>query len=368
MDKKSNVIIAAGATGGHISPGLAIADALSKEISDVNITFIGTKKGLESKLIPKAGYELKFISMRMLKRKFGLSMILFPFWWFIALIQSWFILRKIRPIIVIGCAGYVSAPVIMIANMMKIPTLIQEQNVYPGAASRVCARFANVICLAFESSSKYIKTKGKILITGNPLRSDIENNNPEIARKEFKLDNDRQTILITGGSQGAHGINKLIAEALKYFHNETKIQFIWQTGETDFDSMKSLEDSISFPLRICKFIYNMPDALGLADLVICRAGAITLNELNVLGKPSILIPYPYAPANHQEKNARELEKYGASIVVLENEITGERLKELISKLLKDKEKLANMSKRNLELGKREATKIIINEIMELVSE
>jgi len=349
MLKKSKlrIVISGGGTGGHVYPGIAIANKLKQLQPDVEITFVGVKNRIEAKIVPKEGYPLKTIHVQYLSRKPGVKTVTFFFSLVLGLCQSLFFLIRYRPKIVVGTGGYVSGPVVYAAYLLGISTLIQEQNSYPGITTRILASRVNEIHLAFEQAIQYlnkVKEKSKFKITGNPIRISSDQIDRTLAIKKFDLDENKRTLLLFGGSQGASALNKAMLATLPNL--STDIQIIWQTGESDFDKMKNGCQNYPHRLFIKPYIYNMAEAYAAADLAFCRSGAITIAELVQLGIPAIFVPLPHAAESHQEKNARVLVEANAAEMILQQDLKGSLLREKIEQLIFNNTKLSEL-KRNL---------------------
>ena len=301
MTKKIKIIISGGGTGGHVYPGIAIANELKKLIPEAEITFIGVKNRIEAKIVPREGYPLKTIHVQYFSRKLSIKTLTFFFSLKIGFIQSLIFLLRHRPKVVIGTGGFVSGPVVYAASLLRIPTLIQEQNSYPGITTRLLAPRVKRIHLAFEEAIKYlrrVKDNNKFRITGNPVRLNTEKSDRLSAFYKFGLDKNKRTLFLFGGSQGANALNKALLETLEQL--STGIQIIWQTGEPDYEEMKTAVKKFPHKIYIQPFIYNMAEAYSAVDLAFCRAGAITIAELMQMGVPSILVPYPHAAGEKRQ--------------------------------------------------------------------
>ena len=341
MRKKTKIVISGGGTGGHVYPGIAIANELKKLIPDVEITFVGVKNRIEAKIVPREGYPLKTIHVQYFSRKIGLKTLAFLFSLKIGFIQSIVFLLRYKPKVVIGTGGFVSGPVTYAASLLGIPTLIQEQNSYPGITTRLLAPKVNRIHLSFKEAIKYlsrVKDRSKFRITGNPVRLEANKGDRLSALKKFGLFKNKKTLLLFGGSQGASALNYALLETLPVL--ATDIQVIWQTGEPDYKEIKDAAEKVPHKIYIQPFIYNMADAYYAADLAFCRAGAITIAELMQMGVPSILVPYPHAADAHQEKNARVLVEANAAEMIVQQDLQPSVLKETIERLIYDEEKLS----------------------------
>ncbi len=327
---KKKILIAVSSTGGHIYPGVALAEALKKKGWDV--FFVGKK----SEIISREGYRFYSLSVVGYPRVLSVFSSVFFVKFFYSIIQSIKILLKEKPDIVIGFGGYVSFPAIFSAWLMNIPSIIHEQNFIPGLANKLSAKFANKICVSFEASKKYFPSK-KVVFTGNPVRQEILNISRPLPTSRFPI-----TVLIFGGSQGAHNININLISSLAHFSPlKEKLRFIHITGEKDFEVVKNVYKNNGFMAEVQKYLYNIETAYQKASLVVCRAGATTIAEIIALKMPAILIPYPYSTEDHQKVNAKYLVDNGCAILIEEKEI--KKLPEEIIKLVDNPGTLAKMS-------------------------
>jgi len=353
------VLIAGGGTGGHLFPGIALASDIKEKYSEAQILFVGTEKGLEAKVIPKTGYELKFISARGFIGK-SLNEKIDSVWRLLcSLKESRRIINSLSPDIVFGVGGYASFPCVVVASFKKIPTVILEQNTVPGLANKILANFVTAIAIAYPETIEYFP-KDKVYLTGTPVRREILSGNRKKALKLFNLDEGRLTLLIFGGSSGARKINKAVVEGLSYLLPlKDSIQIIHQTGESDYGWVSNEYKNFPFKVTVLPFIYEMAEAYSVADLIVCRAGASTVAEITALGKASILIPYPYAAYNHQEMNARRLLSRGACEMILDRELNGEVLAKKITKILSEPDIKKEMEMASRAFGKVNAGEKII---------
>jgi UDP-N-acetylglucosamine--N-acetylmuramyl-(pentapeptide) pyrophosphoryl-undecaprenol N-acetylglucosamine transferase len=359
-------IIAGGGTAGHINPGLAIGKYL-RDKKGAEILFIGTKKGFETKLVPLEGFTLKTINVRGFRRSLSFDTFVAIKELFQGLFQARKILKEYKPDIVIGTGGYVCGPVLFAASRLKIPTLIHEQNAYPGLTNRILSRFVKKVAISFSESEKYFKTRN-LIMTGNPIRNDILEADRQKARIEIGLDADRKLVVIFGGSRGAEKINETVSEMLVKYYSEKDFDIIYATGESQFRKISErLWHRIPDTVKIVPYIYDMAQVMSSADLVVSRAGAITISELTALGIPAILIPSPHVTANHQEHNARALEKAGAAVVMTENELKSELLYDYIKKIITDDEIAKTMSRNSKNIAKLDATEKIYSIIQQLTN-
>jgi UDP-N-acetylglucosamine--N-acetylmuramyl-(pentapeptide) pyrophosphoryl-undecaprenol N-acetylglucosamine transferase len=329
------VIIAGGGTGGHIYPGIAIAQEFKRRNANCEIVFIGTARGLENKIVPREGFKLELIEVAALKgvsigRRIK-SLLLLPK--SATAVRS--LIRKYKPDVVIGVGGYASGPMLLIASLMGVPTMVAEQNALPGFTNRVLARFVKAAAVSFEEAKSFFR--GKAEITGNPVRAEFFTVPP---RTVSNVTN----ILITGGSQGARAVNEAMIAALPLLEaNKNELAIVHQTGELDFEKVKAAYANSSLQAEVRPFIEKIVDEFTKADLVISRAGATTVAELAAAGRPAIMIPLPWAADDHQRKNAEAVERAGAGRMILQSELNGERLASELLVLAKDPARRMAMS-------------------------
>lgn len=310
------VIISGGGTGGHIFPAIAIANAIIKENPTAEILFVGAIGRLEMEKVPEAGYKIIGLKISGFQRRLTWKNLIFPFKVMSSLINAAKIIKQFKPDIVIGVGGYASGPVLRVASRKKIPTLIQEQNSYPGITNKILSKKVNCICVAYEGMEKFFP-KAKIVLTGNPVRSDITEltGKREQGLNMFGLSNEMKTILVIGGSLGARTINESLVNHLDFF-NKKKVQLVWQTGKHYYDTaLQACEKYKDNGISAYAFISRMDLAYAAADVIISRAGAIAISELCLVGKPVILVPSPNVSEDHQTKNALALTKNNAAILV-----------------------------------------------------
>jgi len=358
------VLIAGGGTGGHLFPALAIGETIMSEMPNATVHFVGSKFGIEATTLPQRNLPHSLLPVRGIQRGLdGRSIgrnLLFPGRLIVAYLKAKSIIKQLDPDIVVGTGGYASGLPLLAAVKSKIPTLIQEQNSYPGLVTRKMASKVDAVCLAFPEAKKYLESDS-IFITGNPVRKDIETGSAADGAQFFKLAEKRTTILVFGGSQGSAAINKVIAILIPAL-NTAGIQLIWQTGPTQYNHFDHFN---SATIRVVPFIDEMPAAYALSQIVVCRAGALTLAELALCGKPAILIPLPSAAANHQMWNAQTMADKGAAKVLSESNLTGESLTALLLKLTSDNQLLKEMSGQAAKLAKPDATEKIVNLISKM---
>ncbi len=363
------ILITGGGTAGHINPGLSIAKFIKAKQPDCEIAFAGTSRGLESKLVPREGFRLLLIDARGFKRKLSLDV-------FITLkdnikgfVKAFRELKKYKPDVVIGTGGYVCGPVIMSAFLMGIPSIIHEQNVLPGVTNRILAKIATRIAISYPESEKYFKNREKIILTGNPVRMELLDTDKPTARKELEIPEGSRVVVIFGGSRGALNINRSVVSMLREYYNKGDFNLYFATGEDQYSEVIKMLDGFSDPhVNVVPYIYNADIVYPAADLVVSRAGAITCSELTALGLPSVMIPSPYVTANHQEYNARFLEKRGAVCVILEKDLNGKLLYKKIKSLLSDSARLSDMSANSKSLGVIDAAEKIYTLVKGLIAQ
>ncbi|MGE0882928.1 MAG: undecaprenyldiphospho-muramoylpentapeptide beta-N-acetylglucosaminyltransferase [Blastocatellales bacterium] len=354
-----SVIIAGGGTGGHIFPGIAIAQEFKRRNPQTRILFVGTAQGLEKKIVPREGFDLQTIEVAALKRVGFLkrikSLLMLPKS-FLA-VRS--LIQRVKPDVVIGVGGYVSGPVVLVASLMGIPTLVAEQNALPGFTNRLLSRFVNAAALTFEEARKFFGDKAEI--TGNPVRAEFFDISPKQA-------DDVIHIFITGGSQGARAINLAVIAALPLLIEEKdRLSITHQTGEYDYDKVRAAYLEIGWKADVTPFIEDMIGELTKADLVISRAGATTVAELAAAGKPALMIPFPFAADDHQRKNAEAVERAGAGRMILQAELTPERLAQELLWLARDPQQLARMAAASKELGHPDAAAKVVDLAFSVIS-
>lgn len=364
-------ILTGGGTGGHIYPAVSIAKEIQKRYNNAEIIFVGTEKGLESKIVPKEGFVLKTIKVRGFERKLTLKNLVAVKEAVLSITSVRRIIKDFKPDIVIGTGGYVCGTVMLAAALMGIPTLIHESNAFAGLTNKLLFRFVDKIALNFEEAAKYFGNPKKVVITGNPIRADIFNISKHAGLSEFGFKEDIPLVFVTGGSRGARKINQSILAFAEECNKTGKYQLLHMTGDTQYEAvLKSYKDrniSVDSPyIKVVPYLHNMPYALGASDLIISRCGAMILSEITVLGKPSILIPFPYSADNHQEYNGRALEKKGATALIIEKDLSESKLKETILGLLMDRQKLDAMAANSKKLGVKDAAEKIGDIISELL--
>ncbi len=350
------VIYAGGGTGGHINPAISIADYAKTRDKEHKVLFIGTRSGLETRLVPKAGYDIEYIDIQGFDRKRLLRNAATIRKLIKARSDCRRIIKEFKPDCVVCTGGYVSGPVMMAAAALGVPSLIHEQNVYPGLTVKGSEKYASYLALSFDETVNHMKDKSKCVVTGNPVRMQIINADRKLARK--KLGIKRPFVLIFGGSLGAAKINDTVINMLGRIISDDKIALTFGTGERNYSAVKAEIDRRGIKLnenvRVVPYIDNIADVMAAADITAARSGAITVSEIAVLRKPSVLIPSPNVVRNHQEQNAREFERRGAAAVITENELTADVLYDKIMRMLDDPAMLKSMSEALAPFAKTDA--------------
>lgn len=362
-------IVAGGGTGGHIYPALAIAQGLRRAFPGCEVFYVGTAKGLEADIVPRAGLPFRTITAAGLKRSLTVKNISALGLALKGVGEAYSIIRETKPAAVIGTGGYVSGPVLLAACLSRVPILIHEQNAFPGLTNRMFARVAGCVALSFSEAARYLRAV-RIRMTGLPVREEFLQANRENSRARLGVDT--QTVLLSfGGSRGAERLNQAVVDVIRAYAGRSDIMIYHATGKLGYHkflellSAEGIETGSVGNITIAPFFYQIADYLAAADLVICRAGAATIAELTCLGRPAVLIPYPYATANHQEFNARALESRGAAVVIRDVELTGERLLREVGGLLSNPDKLRVMAENSRRFGKPDALERIVGCIREL---
>jgi UDP-N-acetylglucosamine--N-acetylmuramyl-(pentapeptide) pyrophosphoryl-undecaprenol N-acetylglucosamine transferase len=366
MKNSPRIIVSGGGTGGHIFPAIAIANAIKQFYPDAAILFVGAEGRMEMQKVPQAGYEIIGLRISGIQRSLSAKNFLVPIHLLGSLIKARKIIRDFKPDVAVGVGGYASGPLLFVAGLMGIPTLIQEQNSYAGLTNKWLAKRAKRICVAYTGMERFFPME-KIVITGNPVRGNIVSklDEKEQAKEFFKLDSSRKTILVIGGSLGARTINEAI-KAHSEAMTDSGLQIIWQTGKAYYD--KAVEFANEKPnanLHIYEFIYDMDWAYAGADIIISRAGAMSISELCMVGKPAILIPSPNVAEDHQTANAKALSSVNAAILIPDADAKTRLLPELLD-LAKDDVRQMELSENILKLAKPHATREIAAEVLSLI--
>lgn len=355
------VVIAGGGTGGHLFPGIAVARELLARASGSVVTFAGTARGIESRVVPREGFELDTIRSGGLKGKAIVDRLrgatLIP----LGLLDAWALLTRRRPDLVIGVGGYSSGPVVLVAALRGIPTMLLEQNAVPGLTNRLLARVVKAAAVTYESTREFFGARA--FVSGNPVRAEFA----ALASRTADGTPD-VNLLVFGGSQGAHAINVAMVEAAASLASlEMPLRVVHQTGERDVEMVSAGYARTGLVADVAPFLYDMGDRLAQADLVICRAGATTLAELTAAGKPAVLIPLPTATDDHQRKNAEELASAGAAEVLLQAQATGSTLASRIVALASDGDARRRMSRAALAMARPDAARVIVDRALELAA-
>ncbi len=362
------VIVTGGGTGGHIYPALSIADKYSEKYEDVQILYVGVKNGLESKIVPKYGYDFRGLDVKGFQRKISVENIRRVLLALKATNDAKKIISDFRPDLVIGTGGYVCGPMVMAANKKNIPTAIHEQNAFPGLTNKILSKKVDRVFLGFEAAKERLSCKNPAIVVGNPVRKDIRNPKSKVdARKKLDLPLESKFIIVTGGSGGFEAINnafiKIIPELL-----EKNIGFVFSTGKNYYESIQKKMEKFDFEdnCRILEYIEDMPDYLAASDLCVVSAGATTIAEINAVGRASIIVPKAYTAENHQEYNAKYIKSKHAGEYILEKELEGDILFEKIMQILDDENLRKNMENNSRSLNLEDPCEIIVSEMEKLV--
>ena len=359
--KEYRIIITGGGTGGHLYPGIALANEFKKSIS-CKILFVGTKKGVEVSVVPAHGYDLKFVWISGISRGRVVKNLLFPLKMAVSFFQAFTIIRKFHPDAIIGTGGYASWPVLRAGVITGVPVFIQEQNIKPGLVTRVMAPKVNTVFTSYIETEKYLKGETKKVVAGNPTRNDLDKADRLQGIKFFNLNKDKKTVFIFGGSQGSLFINNLMEKAGPLLAIDHKLQILWAAGPRWAEMIKGKVNNPD--IKIYPYIENMAAAYGVSDLVVCRSGATTIAEITRLGIPCLFIPFAAAANNHQEKNAEILCKAGAGEMISEKEADSETIIRKIVSIISNEIKLKKMAANALSFGKPDAAQSIVNNILE----
>lgn len=355
-------ILSGGGTGGHIYPAIAIANELKLQFPDAEFLFVGAKDKMEMQKVPQAGYEIKGLWIAGLQRKLTLQNLMFPLKLATSLLESRRIIKQFKPNLVIGTGGFASGPLLQAAGGAGIPTVIQEQNSFPGITNKLLSKKANAICVAYDNLERFFP-KGKIVLTGNPVRQDLIDidSKTDEAIAFYCLDPNKKTLLVLGGSLGARRVNQLIEKELTNMLSQD-VQVIWQCGKLYFEDYKKHNQQ---NVRVVDFIERMDFVYAAADIIISRAGASSVSELCIVGKPVIFIPSPNVAEDHQTKNAQAIVDAKGAILLKESELDAE-FSLVFEALLKDKGKQSQLSENIKKLARPNATKVIVEEIKKLL--
>ncbi len=361
--KPYKFIISGGGTGGHIYPAIAIANELKNRFPDAEFLFVGANDKMEMQKVPQAGYAIEGLWIAGIQRKITLQNAMFPMKLVSSLLKSRSIIKKFKPNAVIGTGGFASGPLLQMANSMNIPTVIQEQNSYPGITNKILSKKANTICVAYENLERFFP-KEKIVFTGNPVRQDIldiDSKRSE-ALSYFNLDDNKKTLLVIGGSLGARRINQLMAKEIDFLL-ANNLQIIWQCGNLYMSEYKQFSEVEN--VQVISFIDRMDLIYAAADFVISRAGASSVSELCLVGKPTLFVPSPNVAEDHQTKNAKAITDKNGALLLKESELDS-NFESVFNKLIRDENLQKNLSENMRKLAKPNATKDIVEEIVKLI--
>ncbi len=362
-------IISGGGTGGHIYPAIAIANELKSRFPKAEFLFVGAQDKMEMQKVPQAGYAIKGLWIAGLQRKLTLQNLLFPVKLVSSLWKSRAIIKSFKPDVVIGTGGFASGPLLQMANSLNIPTLIQEQNSFPGITNKLLSKKANKICVAYENLERFFPND-KMILTGNPVRQDLIDIDSKRAEaiQYFNLDPAKKTLLILGGSLGARRVNQLIEKELDFFASQN-VQIIWQCGKFYLDEYKKYDlnnnQQTATNIQVLAFIDRMDLVYAAADFVISRAGASSVSELSIVGKPVIFIPSPNVAEDHQTKNAKSIVDKNGALMIKESELD-ENFNSVFSDLVANENLQKQLSENIKKLAKVNATKDIVDEIVKLI--
>ena len=367
MNKSINkVVISGGGTGGHIFPAIAIANEIKNKYPNVEILFVGAKGKMEMEKVPQAGYKIVGLPISGFQRRFTFSNFILPFKLIYSLIKAFFLLKKFKPDVVIGVGGYASGPIVRVASFASIPTMVQEQNSFPGKTNRILSKVVNKVCVAYDGLEKFFP-KEKIVFTGNPIRNEmvsVEGKRDE-AITFFGLDPSKKTILMIGGSLGARTLNESITNAINLIH-DNHVQVLWQCGKFYYPQYKEQTNEFKkHGVYLNEFIFKMDLAYACADLIISRAGAISVSELTLIGKPVILVPSPNVSDDHQTSNAMALVNKNAAVLIKDDKAINSLFDKAIE-LLTNQDKASQLASNCLSLGIPNAAELIVNEIENII--
>ena len=356
-------MLAGGGTGGHLFPALAIADEIKRLEPSTRFLFLGTKGKIEARVVPQRGYAFQTIWISGFHRRLTLDNLLFPVKVVVSLVQSLHVIRQFRPDVVVGTGGYVCGPVLFVASLLGMPTVIHESNSYPGVTTRLLAKRATSIFIAFDAARRWLKRTDHVRLVGTPTREVLGTVSREEGRSFFHIAADKKTLLVFGGSLGAASINDAVLQSLEEIL-AADVQLVWQTGQADYERVRNAVGDRSAGW-FGPFIEKMEYAFGAADLVVCRSGATTIAELTRVGKPAIVVPYPIAAGDHQTHNARSLADGGAAVMVRDKDVR-EDLRETAISLLNNPQRLIQMGDASARLGKPEAGHEIATAILAMI--
>jgi UDP-N-acetylglucosamine--N-acetylmuramyl-(pentapeptide) pyrophosphoryl-undecaprenol N-acetylglucosamine transferase len=345
-----------------VFPALAIADEVKDLQPDARQVFVGTKGKIEERVVPQRGYPLHTVWISGVRRAISPGNLLVPLKVLVSLMQSFFLIRRVRPDVVVGTGGYVCGPVLYAASLLRIPVVLHESNSYPGVTTRLLAHRATRVLVGFEATKRWLKRSDNVQFVGTPTRASLTDTSSEEGRAVFGLDAGKKTILVFGGSLGASTLNNAVLRMLEDIR-ANNVQLIWQTGKTDHERVRTHLKGKN-PGWVGEFIENMGAAYAAADLVVCRAGALTIAELAAVGKPAVLVPYPHAAGDHQTLNAHSVVESGAATMLTDSDLNA-RLKDIVLGLLQDEARLQTMAAASKRLGNPGAARLIAEIVLRL---
>lgn len=357
----STYLIAAAGTGGHIIPGIAVADKIKENEPHSRILFCGTKTGMENALVKNAGYKIVHIKSSGLSGKFSLRNVIALYNFAAGFIKSIGILKRFNVDVVLGMGGYITGPVVMACKFLNIPVVLHEQNAYPGKANLWLSKYSETVCISYPDTLKYFSKAKKVVVTGNPVRSVFYDVKREEARKALGLKPDEKIVFVTGGSLGARSINEAVVDMV-INGKVAGFKIILASGKRNYPEIMKKLSGYDETISVKEYIYDQHLYMASADLLVCRAGAITCSETAILGKASIMVPYPFAAGDHQSKNAASFTEINAAKVIADDELNGENLFKTIDKLLKDEGKLKKMGDMAFSLSYPNAAQLIYFQI------
>jgi UDP-N-acetylglucosamine--N-acetylmuramyl-(pentapeptide) pyrophosphoryl-undecaprenol N-acetylglucosamine transferase len=360
------LLVAAGGTGGHVYPGIAIAEEWRRAHPQTEVIFVGTGRGLEAKVVPQAGFPLRTIQVRGFPRKNPLGMLQSAWAFLGSLFQTSALLRELKPGLVVGTGGYVSGPVVLMARLSGIPVVIQEQNSVPGSTNRWLSLIADQVHISFVESRNHFRRRNNLKVSGNPIRRSLMQHDRAGSYEPLGLSPERRTLFVFGGSHGARSINEAVAGALPLLRGIPDLQVLWQTGQEDRAAMQERAKGLPFPVRVVAYLDTIGRAYAVSDLVICRAGAMTIAELTACGAPAILVPYPHATHDHQTHNARGLADRGAAEMIADRDLTPGELAKRVEALFRDDARRRTLGRNARAFARTDAAQRIVRSIEELL--
>jgi UDP-N-acetylglucosamine--N-acetylmuramyl-(pentapeptide) pyrophosphoryl-undecaprenol N-acetylglucosamine transferase len=339
------ILIAGGGTGGHLYPGIAVAQQLRQRHADCDILFVGTRRGIEQRVLPSQGFAFRSIAARALPRRLSFGLLRALASHASGFLSSLILCLRFRPDVVVGTGAYASAPVVLAGKMTGHPCLVLEQNRVPGRTNRLLSRFVDEVHLTFSESRRFFHRKDNLKLSGNPVRDGIVQRDRIPVARKFGLSLDKTTLFVFGGSRGARRLNQAVVDALPLLEKIRRLQLILQTGDEDFSWVKGEVARTRLRAVVEPYLTEIADAYCLADLVLCRAGATTLAEVTACGLPSVLVPYPHAADDHQVANAEKLLNLKAAEMIRDEELTGKRLARIVRRLVMSEHQLKRMAVR-----------------------